>query len=455
MTQSTTAFEFESIELNSSRLKKPVEMNRIVSDMEIFEHVQKPYLTARLFLVDDTDFYQDTDILGSEKITIKLRSQEENSKTIIKHFFISSIENIQKIQDNAQSIVIHLVEDIFYISSLRNVNRHYTGKPIAILRTIAKEFLGKSVINEGLEQQFLRCIVPNMKPLDALQWIASRACNSRGYPFYLYSTLVDKELRFEDLGTILGRQPLNPEGTSKYFVSSTKAQNTMDAEQMRRIIQNHEFTTQEDLLSVIRQGLISSSFEYIDTLTENSKKFRFDAKNDLYKKLIQDDILSKTQPNPAINFDEIINDKPINFYSNKSSTYIGGSMAFRDSDGVTNPFKYVDWTNSYGETKNGAEYKLKVIKNSFDALLKKNPLTININGIEFIKGDFHKTIGQNIDISFQATQNDAKGKHDLEDKKKSGKYLIYSMRHMFKRTVDKYDVTASCVKIGNAKRVDI
>ena len=91
MTQSTTAFEFESIELNSSRLKKPVEMNRIVSDMEIFEHVQKPYLTARLFLVDDTDFYQDTDILGSEKITIKLRSQEENSKTIIKHFFISSI----------------------------------------------------------------------------------------------------------------------------------------------------------------------------------------------------------------------------------------------------------------------------------------------------------------------------------------------------------------------------
>ena len=85
-----------------------------------------------------------------------------------------------------------------------------------------------------------------------------------------------------------------------------------------------------------------------------------------------------------------------------------------------------------------------------NTVLKKNPLTININGLEFLKGDFHKTVGNNISISLQATHADAE---DKEDKKKSGDYLIYSARHMFKKTIDKYDITMNCVKIGNMKRV--
>ena len=36
MTAEKTSFEFETIELNSERLARPVELNRIVSDLEIF-----------------------------------------------------------------------------------------------------------------------------------------------------------------------------------------------------------------------------------------------------------------------------------------------------------------------------------------------------------------------------------------------------------------------------------
>ena len=54
MTAEKTSFEFETIELNSERLTRPVELNRIVSDIEIFEHIEKPYLTARMLLIDDS-----------------------------------------------------------------------------------------------------------------------------------------------------------------------------------------------------------------------------------------------------------------------------------------------------------------------------------------------------------------------------------------------------------------
>ena len=127
-------------------------------------------------------------------------------------------------------------------------------------------------------------------------------------------------------------------------------------------------------------------------------------------------------------------------------------MAFRDSDEGTNPFKYDEWQNGYSESKTAAEYKLRMIRETFDKMLKKNPVTLNFDGLELIKGDFHKSIGQNIDVVFQRTQNNHEA--DPDDKKKSGKYLIYSVRHMFKSSVDKYDVSALCVKIGNAKRVD-
>jgi len=452
MTAEKTSFEFETIELNSERLARPVELNRIVSDIEIFEHIEKPYLTARMLLIDDSSFYQDADILGSESVKIVIRSLEDGASPITKNFFISKIEKVQKIQDNSQVIAFHLVEDIFYFSSLININRHYTGSPIQILKNISKQFLSKEITNTGIDKQFLRCIIPNWSPIKAMEWIAKRASTSRGYPFYLYSTLVEKKLRFEDLASILTRTSLNGNG-AKHIVASTKAQDTINVEQTRRLIKNHDFGTQEDLLSLIRNGLVSSNLEYIDTLTENTKKFKFDSKDDLFKKLTQDEILSKEQPNPPVNYNEKINNKFINDYQSAQFTKIGGSMSFRDSDGVTNPFKYVNWTNAYSETKNSAEYKLLIIQTAFDKMLKKNPLTINFDGMELIKGDFHKTIGQNIDIVFQRTQSNNVA--DPDDKKKSGKYLIYSVRHMFKKSVDKYDVSAMCVKIGNSKRVDI
>ena len=420
--------------------------------VEVFEYIEKAYLTGRIMLIDDSSFYENADIQGTERIQLTIVSSEEDSKPIVKTFFMAKVEKIQKVQDNAQTLMIHLVEDIFYLSSLKNVNRHYTGSRSNIIGKIAKNFLNKRVFVTGKDRSVIEVIVPNLHPLEAMMWLNKKAVSSRGYPFYLYSTFVGDELRMENLGDILQRPALNAgEDDAAFTISSLKAQDTMNVTAQRRIIENHQMNSQENLLDLIREGLISSKFEYIDTLTEDTRSIDYNSRTSLFKNLLNDGVLNEKQKNPQIDFAELIEDKTIDKFRPLTCTYIGGSMAFRDSDtaeGFT-PFTYNAWNNSYGEYKTAADYKLNVISSTMDAILKKNPLIINLNGLEFIKGDAHRTIGNNISIAVQSTHDQA---DDKVDRKKSGDYLIYSVRHMFKKTVDKYDVVMNCVKIGNLQR---
>ena len=452
MTQSNSGFLLKSVLLVSERLTESVELNRIVTDVEVFEHIEKPYLTGRIMLIDDSSFYENADIQGTERIQLTIVSSEEDSTPIVKTFFVAKVEKIQKVQDNAQTLMIHLVEDIFYLSSLKNVNRHYTGSRSNIIGKIAQNFLNKRVFLTGKDKSVIEVIVPNLHPLEAMMWLNKKAVNSRGYPFYLYSTFVGDELRMENLGDILQRPALNAgEDDAAFTISSLKAQDTMNVTAQRRIIENHQMNSQENLLDLIRKGLISSKFEYIDTLTEDTRSIDYNSRTSLFKNLLNDGVLNEKQKNPQIDFAELIEDKTIDKFRPLTCTYIGGSMAFRDSDtaeGFT-PFTYNAWNNSYGEYKTAADYKLNVISSTMDAILKKNPLIINLNGLEFIKGDAHRTIGNNISIAVQSTHDQA---DDKVDRKKSGDYLIYSVRHMFKKTVDKYDVVMNCVKIGNLQR---
>ena len=194
MTQQRSAFKLESVLVVSDRLAESVEISPITIDLEIFEHIEKPYLTGRLFVIDDSNFYQNADLQGSEKIQISISSTEEDSEKITKTFFISKIEKVQKVQNNSQTLTIHLVEDIFYISSLKNINRHYTGKTSEIIAKIASNFLDKRVdrktFGSGSDRTVVEVIIPNMHPIEAMLWLNKKAVSTRGYPFYLYSTFL-------------------------------------------------------------------------------------------------------------------------------------------------------------------------------------------------------------------------------------------------------------------------
>ena len=84
MTNQKSDFEFQSILLQSERIDKEVELRDIVSDLEIFEHLDKPYLTGKILLIDSENLLQEGDFLGGERITVAIKTLREDSKTVTK-----------------------------------------------------------------------------------------------------------------------------------------------------------------------------------------------------------------------------------------------------------------------------------------------------------------------------------------------------------------------------------
>ena len=85
-----------------------------------------------------------------------------------------------------------------------------------------------------------------------------------------------------------------------------------------------------------------------------------------------------------------------------------------------------------------------------DNVIKQGSLTMTVNGEDFIDGDKHSTIGNNLRCEFLRSIPETDRDDDKLDPKKSGDYLIYAAKHMFKR--EKYDLILNCVKIGNYRR---
>jgi len=166
------------------------------------------------------------------------------------------------------------------------------------------------------------------------------------------------------------------------------------------------------------------------------KTLHFDIKKDLFNELIDDGILN-SQANIPFSEKYLLNEKSFNKLVNRSITQLRSNGAF-------------EYYKSYGEEDTIAGYKLEIISRAMDNVLKKNPMTIVVPGVDFIDGDKHSTIGNNIRVEFQNTKPDVKPGEKRIDTKKSGDYLIYQTRHMFKK--ETYEVALTCVKIGNYRR---
>ncbi len=169
MKTKTRNFEFKSILFESERIgsapgTKGVEMKHVVTDIDIFESLERSYITAKMLLNDERRFIERLDIIGGERITITLVTTKESEvkREIVKKFYIAKVLNNLKPTDDSQSVLLHLVEDIGYISNLYNVNRFYNGKCSEIIQKLCEEFLEKELAFDDTDIQIIKTIIPNL-----------------------------------------------------------------------------------------------------------------------------------------------------------------------------------------------------------------------------------------------------------------------------------------------------
>lgn len=446
MTTLAADFKYESITFQSPLVDELIELRDAVALFEVQEDIRYPFTRAYMTLTDDQGFVAGVNITGGETISVVLKrisgTDGEESELISKKYFISKIKAVSKLTETSEGYIFELYEDVLYESNLQNLNRAYTGNCSTIINKIAANYLDKEINTTDNAKQSIKYIVPNLTPLEAMSQIAKRATTEDGYPFYLYSSLVDTKLNFVDLGSMIEEPVINPNKPFVYSSAIAKhdvGQALQDFQ--RKIIKLFEHRDTDDLFTLINKGLIGSSYQFIDTTKDKLNKFQFDVFKELLDPIVKKGVLDPQQNNVMYGPNFTFNDTPFNELSSRKITRIGGSSAFKSVAGEV---------FSLRETNTIAEYKHEVISRAMKDILIKAPLTIVVNGFDFISGEANLTIGRKIDVEFLSS--DA-GVHPLygerRNKKLSGSYLIYGSNHMFNRDNETHQVKLSLVKLGN------
>jgi len=424
-----------------------IDISQVIIELNIFESIELPYLTGLVMINDAVDLLNRVGFTGTERLEIKL-SQPNSSFTLIKKFVVERIEKSEKINDQQEVLLLRIIEEHAYNSALIRFSKAYTGKPEKIIEKMLADQLKMPLRNNSTEtsQMDMKVVVPYMTPLQACEWLRVRATTINGSPYFLYSSINDKDLVLNDLDTILLEGSWNT-AIDKPFTYSQRNSSLFNQNQninrQAYVIESYTYGNTEDTLALARQGIFGAQYYFTDLSSGVTEQQHFDIRK-VVSKLETSQVLqgSKTL---AIDIDYVVNNQQIN---NVNSAHVHQIVANGS---------YPDYFNYYEEGAGGVtKYMLNAANVSLRHLLFKNSIQLKVPGAAFLTGS-NKSIGKmfevnifNSDISLQ--NNAGVTMEDMKDKKKSGDYLVYAARHVF--SLGKHTVMIDAVKLTSDRGAD-
>jgi len=426
-------YELQSVKIESGRTSGFYEVASSVMEINLYEHLEKPYISATLLLLDDANIFENIDFLGTERVDIQIKIPG-SSEIIRRQFVVREIENTENLSDQSQVLLLSLVDSEFYLSSLINLQKKYQGKPNEIITNcIVDNFPEKNLLmRDAPIQAPIRFLVPNMNPFQVMMAMRDRSTDAMGSPFFLYPSLADQDLRFFSLHDMLDRPALNS-STQPYRYSQVFASNDQLAPAASAYnITSMEYRKNENTNQLVRNGDVGAVYQYHDPISNLTSAYNHNIKS-IYQKLYS--ASSVIAQAPLYDHTTTINGRPLHDYLSKNITNIAVSRTF---EGV----------NNYHEDNSDAFHRDKSVGKALKNFLMKSTIDITVPGGNFLTSKANVTIGNQITI--QALKNfvpDGKNS-DLTDKKKSGNYLIYAARHTFSQG-QRYEVSLTAGKLGN------
>ena len=404
------------------------EIENSISDIEIFEHIDKPYLTGIVNFVDSVGVFDTIQFKGIETFELTLRFPDNEDRPVKRTFIIDKIINTTKNNDKSELITFHIIEEIGFISTFLNVNKAYEGSSREIIEKIFFDYfdnykLSKADIDELKDT--MQLIVPNMTPLEACNWIKDRTTSVHGTPYYLFSTLSNQNvIHFLPLSTMLAQNT----GPNEYVYSQSGSA-VEDRIARGYVIEDYNLKDGNNISNLVDKSLIGAEFSFLDTATVNARKIKHDS-------------INKFKLTPDTNGDS--------FIFNNDYTYKGKKL----NEIVSRKTFQVNTSYSYQDHKSFREFSSTsnaVWSKALRNIITSNSIDIAVSGRNFLNAETNRTIGNLIKLRFLNNNiaDENSSLFDVTDKVKSGKHLIYSTRHIIRK--EKYDIVFSCVKLENIK----
>ena len=407
-------------------------------ELNIYEDIFSSYLSANMVLADSHNIPYKLPIVGEETIDIDISlSGHAGSRNEDKHsikpprLHVNSLTDRFFTKPKAQAFTLSCVSENCMSSQHSKVSRSYNGKTISeMVEDIYFSYLydGKRGIVFEPTDRVENIIIPNLTPIQAIRWLASRASaeNSNGVNYLFYET--KDESHFMSLDSLIGVEP-----RIKYKHRPRVDDPTGTGFSSNQIfkIEKFYFTKNFDKLENTKKGMYSSKLITHDITTKTIKQYEYNGFNDwfalnhcgTFPPISNSDMELKTATVPRTTH------APTEFPVNEPSLgwMIDSKVDF-----------FPKHTNMYSINANEIyDNKVEDWKQQRSAQIQHMEGTTIVFDVS---GDSTLRVGETVILILPSPETTDKDKKSdvADDKFLSGKFLVTSIRHIFSR-IDRDD----------------
>ena len=123
-----------------------VKINKSVFQVDIFEHLDRPFLSGQIIVKDDVNLY-DTffNVKGTERLLLVF-SDASNNNPISKRFVLRKVASSRKTDETTEVLIFSIIEEIYFIDTFSQFSKAYKGTPDQIIKNILKDKLQRDLI---------------------------------------------------------------------------------------------------------------------------------------------------------------------------------------------------------------------------------------------------------------------------------------------------------------------
>jgi hypothetical protein len=188
-----------------------IDITAIYSELNIYDSLLLPVMSGSILITDSVGLSGKLLFDGSEAILIDITKDINSDKAIFKKAFrIHKQSNRKNINQNSEAYVLHFVSDELMYSDQQKVNQSFDTSYSDIADKILTNYLKVPKKNRALHEPtsgVRKIVVPNLRPIEAIEWCAKRSLDSRSSPNYIfYNNIIG--YNFVSLSTLLSLEQI-------------------------------------------------------------------------------------------------------------------------------------------------------------------------------------------------------------------------------------------------------
>lgn len=385
----------------------PIDISVIYEEINLFDSLFLPVMSGNILINDSVGLSSMLLFDGSESILIDISKSAGSDIAAFKKAFRIYKQSDRKADGlNNEKYILHFCSDELMFSDTQKITQSYDDTYGKIVEKILEDYLRVAPGEAGgiFEDTtgIRNVVIPNLKPIDAINWIAKRCLDDNQAPNYMFFQNL-AGFNFASLSKLLTQEEIldvnfelknQSRGGPWKEISSARA---------------FEVVKQSDSITKQRSGVNAGQFIGFDPLTRTSAKKQI-SYGDVYS------TMENANQNP--NATEII-----------GRDGIKNTQAF-ESKKVMSLFNTAQQFSNYIREK--TPEILSKLENQENWLFQRKSIVENLMAKRLkivMPGNFQLTSGFNVYVNAPVLGKKFPG-DDNEDKSLTGKYLIVASRQI-------------------------